>query len=493
MRVTIVLAKSTDRTEASKSPRNVRLTSSQYGLCASEVFGSVNGNSIVINADHADADAVFDKSQHFNALGLLDRARRQLGKCSQTFACEAIEAKLSKVDRVGSARVRDGLSGERQCLTVASQRHLDDIVVDYRGRIRDRRVGVDSHHAGVLFVDQCRDHGVDRAGRYEGLVALNVYISVGVKLLYAFGDSICASRMGAGHHRPHIKLTADRRDSVVIGGDHHVIGEPCLTALVMNVPHERFARQEYKRFSGKPAGFIATGDDDDMPSLRHGAIVKQNPEDRNRYRKFELILFDLDGVLMDTREVMRTAWSQVQQEHGVKLPFESYAVHLGRPFSDIMRCLGLKDGDCLAATYERASVRFAHLAKPFPRVRSSLQTLMDAGRRLGVVTSKPQRRAEPLLDMLGVPFVTVRTPGTGRGKPAPDPLMLAMVEAGVDPADTIYVGDMAVDQQAARRAGVAYAHAGWGYGHPEEPWPLVLDAPSALTTVGDTEGSGKRR
>src|SRR5690606_23280337 len=99
--------------------------------------------------------------------------------------------------------------------------------------------------------------------------------------------------------------------------------------------------------------------------------------------------------------------------------------------------------------------------------------LTDAGCRLGVVTSKPRQRAVPLVEMLGASFVTVRTPEAVRGKPAPDPLMLAMVDAGVDPADTIYVGDMAVDQQAARRAGVAYAHAAWGYGHPDEPCPRV--------------------
>jgi phosphoglycolate phosphatase-like HAD superfamily hydrolase len=51
-----------------------------------------------------------------------------------------------------------------------------------------------------------------------------------------------------------------------------------------------------------------------------------------------------------------------------------------------------------------------------------------------------------------------------RGKPAPDHLLMAMAQAGSDPAETVYIGDMAADHEAARRAGIDYAHADWGYG-----------------------------
>jgi len=197
----------------------------------------------------------------------------------------------------------------------------------------------------------------------------------------------------------------------------------------------------------------------------------------------ELVLFDLDGVLVDTLPVMRSAWEAVRSDYGIQIPFESYVQHLGRPFPDIMALLGLHTAEGVESTYDAVSLRNAHLARPFPGIEEALRTIASAGCQLGVVTSKPLARAARLLDRLGCPLSVIRTPTRERGKPAPDTLLTALVEARTDPADAIYVGDMAVDQEAARRAGVRYVHAGWGYGTPAEPIPLVLHTPTELVLL----------
>ncbi|WP_051951215.1 HAD family hydrolase [Actinacidiphila yeochonensis] len=206
----------------------------------------------------------------------------------------------------------------------------------------------------------------------------------------------------------------------------------------------------------------------------------------------ELVLFDLDGVLFDTLPVMRTAWEEVRVRHGIDVPFSSYAQLLGRPFADIMARLGVPHGEDVAETYERASVRESHRARPFSGVEGALRDLMASGYRIGVVTSKPQTRVLPLLERLGCTFDVVRTPGRERGKPAPDTLLAALVETGTDPAAVLYVGDMAVDQEAARRAGTGYVHAGWGYGRPAEPEPRVAHEPADLVRLlpARVEGAG---
>ncbi|MFB6631321.1 HAD family hydrolase [Streptomyces sp. NPDC056362] len=193
------------------------------------------------------------------------------------------------------------------------------------------------------------------------------------------------------------------------------------------------------------------------------------------------LLLDLDGVLLDTRPVMERAWQQVQKGHGLDVPFEEYERHLGRPFADIMERLGFAESEPFHRTYDEASIAASHLAREFDGTVEVLRAFIAAGWLLGVVTSKPLERAAPLLTNLGCPFSTVRTPnGGGRGKPAPDPVLLALTDLGVDPAEAVYVGDMAVDQEAARRAGVPYVHAGWGYGCPDSPFPVVAESPKDL-------------
>lgn len=178
---------------------------------------------------------------------------------------------------------------------------------------------------------------------------------------------------------------------------------------------------------------------------------------------------------------MEVAWQEVRSAHGLDIPFASYERYLGREFGDIMQRLGVADGEAVRRTYEAKSVVAAHLARAFPGVVEVLRAFVASGWRLGVVTSKHVDRAAPLLAHLGCPFATVRTPaGPGRAKPAPDPILLALVDLGVDPAAAVYVGDMAVDQESAARAGIAYIHAGWGYGQPGAPAPEIADSPMAL-------------
>lgn len=193
------------------------------------------------------------------------------------------------------------------------------------------------------------------------------------------------------------------------------------------------------------------------------------------------LLLDLDGVLVDTLPVMESAWHAVQEAHGLDVPFTAYREHLGRPFDVIMERLGLADGEAIHRTYTEASAAVAHLARAFEGITDVLLAVAAAGWSLGVVTSKPLVRAEPLLSELGCPFAVVRGPdGLRRGKPAPDPILLALIDLGTDPARATYVGDMAVDQEAAHRAGVPYMHAGWGYGRPIGPSTLVAESPREL-------------
>jgi len=181
----------------------------------------------------------------------------------------------------------------------------------------------------------------------------------------------------------------------------------------------------------------------------------------------KLVLFDLDGVLLDSRKNMEQAWSEVQKT-GITVPFEAYFSLIGRPFQDILHHLGITENTRrVEQVYMAASLHCLSQAAFYPGTQEALQGLADRGQRLGIVTSKDKVRTEAVLSQLNIEFATIQCPHFPlRGKPAPDHLLLAMVEAGVDPDDTVYVGDMDTDYQAAVRAKIDYIHADWGYGEP---------------------------
>lgn len=186
-----------------------------------------------------------------------------------------------------------------------------------------------------------------------------------------------------------------------------------------------------------------------------------------------LILFDLDGVLVDSRANMETAWSAVRPRFPEAPEFAAYFAEIGRPFSVIMERLGLAD----QATAIERCFRDVSAATPFdlfPGIEDALLAVRRTNIPMGIVTSKDKERTRIVLSRFPVAFDYIGTPNFMRGKPAPDHLLRAMATVGADPAETTYLGDMPVDEEAARRAGCRYAHATWGYG--VASWPDVTVA-----------------
>lgn len=179
-----------------------------------------------------------------------------------------------------------------------------------------------------------------------------------------------------------------------------------------------------------------------------------------------LALFDLDGVLVDSRDAMEEAWEAVQRDLGVTVPFAAYFREIGRPFGDIMERLGLEDQSAeIERVYRATALRTAPRVPAFPGVEAALARLAIAGVKLGVVTSKARPQTYWTLAQFDVPFETVQTPEDRHpGKPSPWPLLIAASEARTDVDDAVFIGDMDVDCDAARHAGMRFMHAAWGYG-----------------------------
>jgi beta-phosphoglucomutase-like phosphatase (HAD superfamily)/CMP-N-acetylneuraminic acid synthetase len=191
-----------------------------------------------------------------------------------------------------------------------------------------------------------------------------------------------------------------------------------------------------------------------------------------RLTKPVLVIFDFDGVLIDSRECMRTAWHEASMLHHVDIPFEDFFSLVGFKFDDIMERLAIDP--LIRSSFSEAYFESARTCSSktalFEGVLDGLTALRRDGYLLAINTSKNAPNTSHLLSSLFscVDFDYVCTPElipSGRGKPAPDSLLLIASSLGVDPLDCVYCGDMGVDQLCAIRAGMRYFHAGWGFGN----------------------------
>ncbi|MEV8231244.1 HAD-IA family hydrolase [Streptomyces sp. NPDC079167] len=199
-----------------------------------------------------------------------------------------------------------------------------------------------------------------------------------------------------------------------------------------------------------------------------------------------VVVFDLDGVLVDSTEVMREAFSIAYAEVVGEgpAPFAEYNRHLGRYFPDIMRIMDLPLA--MEEPFVRESYRMAHLVPLFDGVPEMLHTLRERGIRLAVATGKSGPRARSLLSQLGVLELFDHVIGSdeiAHPKPAPDIVLKALELLGAEPDSAVMVGDAVTDIASAHSAGVAALAALWG--ETDEPALLAASPDAVLQKPGD--------
>jgi beta-phosphoglucomutase-like phosphatase (HAD superfamily)/CMP-N-acetylneuraminic acid synthetase len=182
------------------------------------------------------------------------------------------------------------------------------------------------------------------------------------------------------------------------------------------------------------------------------------------------ISFDLDGVLVDSLSVMESAWLSAMQNVDLNISFDDYKKHIGIPFDQILKLLSVPDQyhANIKNIYDKYSSESISNIKVFDGVSAAIKRAQESGLKISVVTSKTKSRTDEILKhhFPDINFDMVVSPEdipSGRGKPYPDPILLACVMLGVDPYNTIYIGDMESDREASKRAGVHFVHAAWGY------------------------------
>jgi AHBA synthesis associated protein len=176
------------------------------------------------------------------------------------------------------------------------------------------------------------------------------------------------------------------------------------------------------------------------------------------------VIFDLDGVVVDSFAVMEQAFAIAYAEvvGPGPAPFDEYRRHLGRHFPDIMRIMGLPPA--MEAPFVRESYRLAHQVTVFEGIPELLAELRARGFSMAIATGKSGARARALLHDVGLADFfahVIGSDGVPRPKPAPDMVEHALRLLGVAADEAVMVGDAPTDIASARGAKVTAIAATW--------------------------------
>ncbi len=199
-----------------------------------------------------------------------------------------------------------------------------------------------------------------------------------------------------------------------------------------------------------------------------------------------LLIFDLDGTLIDSQRDLANSVNAARDHLGLG-PIEDHLIYSyvgnGAPVL-IRRALG---PEAQQAEVDKALEFFLHYyhehkldyTQLYPGVREALDRLADAGHRLAVLTNKPWRISEAIVDGLGLKRHFERVYGGNsfaEKKPHPIGIDTLVSELNTPRARTIMVGDSSVDIRTARNAGVMACGVTYGF----QPETLKTDPPDLL-------------
>jgi phosphoglycolate phosphatase len=183
-------------------------------------------------------------------------------------------------------------------------------------------------------------------------------------------------------------------------------------------------------------------------------------------RKKKIYLFDLDGVLINSKKNMQVSWEAVNRKYDLKVSFKDYFKLIGMPFYVILRKLKIKptNYEKISKEYNLNSIKNIKYIKLQNGVIKTLNILKKNGKIIGILTSKEKIRTKKILKKLKIKLNLVLCPQRNLiGKPNPKQINELSKKRKVQKNQMVYIGDMNVDKLTAKNAKIDYIHAKYGY------------------------------
>ena len=184
-------------------------------------------------------------------------------------------------------------------------------------------------------------------------------------------------------------------------------------------------------------------------------------------RPYSAVLFDMDGVLADTREWVISAFEHTARHYDLLVTPQALQPLFGQPLEVCYQRLAPgHDDTALADTHRAFQMHHPHLVTAFDTIPSILEIIRSSGIGLAIVTGRTHPSADPTLDRLALRHffsAVICADDTDRHKPDPQPVEHALALLGIAPADALMVGDADADILSGQRAGCDTAGALYGF------------------------------
>jgi beta-phosphoglucomutase family hydrolase len=177
------------------------------------------------------------------------------------------------------------------------------------------------------------------------------------------------------------------------------------------------------------------------------------------------VIFDFDGVVIDSHEAHGRSWFALAEELGHELSHETFVSTFGQRNESILPFLGwAKEGELerIQQLGDRKEDLYREILRaegiePLPGVVVLLEELKANGIPCAIGTSTPRANVECVLEITGIAgyFTDIAaSEDVSRGKPDPEVFLKAAAKLGIDPVACVVIEDAQVGLRAARAAGM---------------------------------------